>query len=205
MSTDVLVPDLPESVADATLIAWHKKEGDKVSKYENLADLETDKVVLEVTAPQSGILGKILKKDGAVVNTGEVLAVIEAQAETEEGPKETDSEKEAPPLTPSQETATSDIPLSPSVRRLIHEKSLKPSEISGSGKSGRITKADVLDHLKKQEPELEQPEFEEAEEEKQPEPKPSVSNLRPEQRVAMTRLRAKVAEYRICIIHIANH
>ncbi|MGR8979579.1 MAG: 2-oxoglutarate dehydrogenase complex dihydrolipoyllysine-residue succinyltransferase [Gammaproteobacteria bacterium] len=213
MSIDVLVPDLPESVADATLIAWHKKEGDRVAKFENLVDLETDKVVLEVPAPESGVLGKILKEDGTVVTAGEILAVIEAQSETAQATPELQP-KEAQPVTeesqsekaedeeetvsaaakPSHETPASEIPLSPSVRRLIHEKTLDPSAITGTGKSGRITKSDVLDHLKKQAPKPVQPRVQEVEEEKRPEPKTTVSNLRPEQRVAMTRLRAKVAE-----------
>ncbi len=80
MSIEVLVPNLPESVSDATLINWHKKVGDFINKNENLVDLETDKVVLEVTAPQTGILSQILKEDGAIVTSGELLAIIEGRS-----------------------------------------------------------------------------------------------------------------------------
>ena len=219
MSIEVLVPHLPESVSDATLITWHKQPGDRVIKNENLVDLETDKVVLEVPAPESGILSKILKNDGAIVVGGEVLALLEAQA-FEKGPEES-----APPL-PKSGHDESDIPLSPSVRRLIAENALDPSVIKGSGKDGRLTKVDVLDYLHKntlQEAQLIAPVA------TPPPPSPpfskggaetagtgtssltkggtesptsvkgeaenkAVLNLRPEQRVAMTRLRAKVAE-----------
>ncbi|TAN65981.1 MAG: 2-oxoglutarate dehydrogenase complex dihydrolipoyllysine-residue succinyltransferase [Methylobacter sp.] len=205
MSIEVLVPNLPESVSDATLITWHKQPGDTVIKNENLVDLETDKVVLEVPAPESGILGKILKNDGAIVVGGDVLALLEPQAiqlpsgQTVKTP-------------PEPEDDESDIPLSPSVRRLIAENALNPSLIKGSGKDGRLTKTDVLDYLHKktlQEAQLiipaskveipldtplakggaESPPLMKKDTEDR-----GISNLRPEQRVPMTRLRAKVAE-----------
>ncbi|MFA5017158.1 MAG: 2-oxoglutarate dehydrogenase complex dihydrolipoyllysine-residue succinyltransferase [Methylobacter sp.] len=207
MSIEVLVPNLPESVSDATLITWHKQPGDTVIKNENLVDLETDKVVLEVPAPESGILGKILKEDGSIVVGGEVLALLEPQA-VEEGQK---TAATAPELEDEDE---SDIPLSPSVRRLIAENALDPSVIKGSGKDGRLTKTDVLDYLHKktlQEAQLIVPtakaeippsptltKEETATAISHPAPKEEtgrvISNLRPEQRVPMTRLRAKVAE-----------
>jgi 2-oxoglutarate dehydrogenase E2 component (dihydrolipoamide succinyltransferase) len=202
MSIEVIVPNLPESVSDATLISWHKHPGDTVIKNENLVDLETDKVVLEVPAPESGVLGKILKQDGSIVVSGDVLAVIEAKA-VEESPK-----TEAPSPEPEQEQEEADIPLSPSVRRLIAENALDPSVITGTGKDGRLTKTDVLDYLHKktlQEAQLIVPaakaEPEKPKEAEKPvslpktEPETRIaSNLRPEQRVPMTRLRAKVAE-----------
>jgi 2-oxoglutarate dehydrogenase E2 component (dihydrolipoamide succinyltransferase) len=194
MNIEVLVPNLPESVADATLIAWHKQPGDKVTKNENLVDLETDKVVLEVPAPESGILGSILKENGAIVTGGEILAVIEPGAGSEQPKSETKAVEAI-----SSEEHEADMPLSPSVRRLLHEKTLNPAEITGTGKSGRITKTDVLDHLKKQAPEP-VVNKERAIEVQQPQPQTQIeikapaSNLRPEQRVPMTRLRAKVAE-----------
>ena len=201
MSIEVLVPNLPESVSDATLITWHKQAGDFVTKNENLVDLETDKVVLEVTAPESGVLSQILKENGAIVTGGEILALMESEGAQEQPPvKENKSTSANAP-----EHTEEDIPLSPSVRRLLHENTLDPSAIQGTGKSGRLTKTDVLDHLNKQTP---------APVKKQNaavatqtatvaaqniaslpiEPTPVTSNLRPEQRVAMTRLRAKVAE-----------
>ena len=84
MSIEVLVPTLPESVSDATLITWHKQAGDFVNKNENLVDLETDKVVLEVTAPESGILSQILKENGAIVTGGELLALLESDTAQEQ-------------------------------------------------------------------------------------------------------------------------
>jgi len=198
MSIEVLVPHLPESVSDATLITWHKQAGDFVNKNENLVDLETDKVVLEVTAPESGILIQILKENGAIVTGGEVLALLEA-ATAQERPI---TENEISAKTP--EPNDDDIPLSPSVRRLIHENTLDPAVIKGTGKSGRLTKTDVLDHLNKQPPAtVKTPVITStpgttAVAKPEPEtlitPTTIASNLRPEQRVAMTRLRAKVAE-----------
>ncbi len=201
MSIEVLVPNLPESVSDATLITWHKQPGDSVIKNENLVDLETDKVVLEVPAPISGILSKVLKNDGAIVVGGEVLALLEAQA-AGESPQTAAAETEADDDT--------DIPLSPSVRRLISENSLDPSLIKGTGKDGRLTKTDVMDYLHKKTlqdahlivPTVPAPAAVEKKEVQPPPPsiaKPEtgssgILNLRPEQRVPMTRLRAKVAE-----------
>ncbi|MDD1611737.1 MAG: 2-oxoglutarate dehydrogenase complex dihydrolipoyllysine-residue succinyltransferase [Methylococcaceae bacterium] len=197
MSIEVLVPNLPESVADATLVAWHKKPGDTVVRNENLVDLETDKVVLEVPAPESGVLASIQKEDGSVVTAGDVLAVIEPA-----GVYAAQALAETPvvsskPAEPQHEAA--EMPLSPSVRRLLHETTISPQEITGTGKSGRLTKSDVLDHLKKQSAhETEQkapPVAPELPSYKAPErSNGSVANLRPEQRVPMTRLRAKVAE-----------
>ena len=192
MSIEILVPQLPESVSDATLITWHKQVGDFVVKNESLVDLETDKVVLEVPAPESGVLTQILKEDGSVVTGGELLALLDMQAQ--QGAASISQPSEHIKAT---DFNGDDIPLSPSVRRLIHENTLDPSIIKGTGKNGRLTKSDVLDHLNLQPSETE------------PTPKEGVvshvspslvqastiaSNLRPEQRVPMTRLRAKVAE-----------
>ncbi len=199
MSIEVLVPTLPESVSDATLIAWHKQAGDFVNKNENLVDLETDKVVLEVTAPESGILSQILKENGAIVTGGELLALLESDTAQEQPVGGNKTSTVSLP-----EHNNEDIPLSPSVRRLIHENTLDPSAITGTGKSGRLTKTDVLDHLTKQSPSpVKSPQSAPAQP-PAPEVKPEVakpieptavsSSLRPEQRVAMTRLRAKVAE-----------
>ena len=199
MSIEVLVPNLPESVSDATLITWHKQAGDFVNKNENLVDLETDKVVLEVTAPESGVLSQILKENGAIVTGGELLALLESETAQERPVTENKTISSKTP-----EHNDEDIPLSPSVRRLIHANTLDPSVIKGTGKSGRLTKTDVLVHLNKQTPEakktqnivsLQSAATEiKAETAKPIEPTAIASNLRPEQRVAMTRLRAKVAE-----------
>jgi len=198
MSIEVLVPNLPESVSDATLITWHKQAGDFVNKNESLVDLETDKVVLEVTAPESGILSQILKENGAIVTSGELLALLESETAQ---PLVTEN---TATFTKTPEHNEEDIPLSPSVRRLIHENTLDPSVIAGTGKSGRLTKTDVLDHLNKQTPAVVKTQNTTVETQNitslQTTIKPETgqttiaSNLRPEQRVPMTRLRAKVAE-----------
>ncbi len=191
MSIEVRVPNLPESVSDATVITWHKKAGDNVIKNESLVDLETDKVVLEVTAPESGLLSQVLTENGAIVTGGELMAMIEAGAVNANAPVTTETQ---------EHKASSDTPLSPSVRRLINENTLNPAEITGTGKSGRLTKTDVLDHLNKQplaktspKTEVVSPPQETARPLELNNSTPT-SNLRPEQRVAMTRLRAKVAE-----------
>lgn len=191
MSFEILVPDLPESVSDATLITWHKQPGEFVNKNDNLVDLETDKVVLEVPAPASGILTKVLKEDGSIVIGGDLLALLEEQEED----SSTDSNE-------ISETPGEDIPLSPAVRRLIQENQLDPSTILGSGKHGRILKTDVLEYLEKQTLAQQKIINETAKETTEKEitetkssfPPAAVSSLRPEQRVPMTRLRAKVAE-----------
>ena len=201
MSIEVLVPNLPESVSDATLISWHKQAGEYVNKNESLVDLETDKVTLEVTAPESGVLSQILKDNGAIVTGGEILALLDPETAQERPVSEN-----KPLSAKIPEHNDEDIPLSPSVRRLIHENTLDPSLIIGTGKSGRLTKTDVLDHLNKQTPAtvktqniapLQSTTTEVKPETAKPielEPATIASNLRPEQRVAMTRLRAKVAE-----------
>lgn len=191
MSFEILVPDLPESVSDATLATWHKQPGDSVNKNDSLVDLETDKVVLEVPAPASGILTKVLKENGSTVISGELLALMEEQ----EGASANDSNQ-------ISEMPVNDIPLSPAVRRLIQENQLDPSVILGSGKHGRILKTDVLEYLEKQVQAQQKTDTQAIEkitarEITEPEsslPSTAVSSLRPEQRVPMTRLRAKVAE-----------
>ncbi|MCF6204340.1 MAG: 2-oxoglutarate dehydrogenase complex dihydrolipoyllysine-residue succinyltransferase [Methylococcaceae bacterium] len=190
MSFEILVPSLPESVADATLATWHKKEGEFVNKNDNLVDLETDKVVLEVPAPESGILRKILQQDGATVVGGDVLAILELKNGEEVAPSP------AQKLTSSSDE---DIPLSPAVRRLISENHIDPHTVTGSGKNGRLTKADVLKYIETSqqtaEPATQRPtSTAEIVSESEAISSTSASSFRPEQRVPMTRLRAKVAE-----------
>ena len=194
MSFEILVPSLPESVSDATLAAWHKKPGEFVNKNENLVDLETDKVVLEVPAPESGVLSKILHEDGATVVAGDVLAILEIKDAADVTPATSDSQE-------TDQTSSEDIPLSPAVRRLIQENKIDPLEVLGSGKKGRLTKTDVLDHIKNSQQAPEQPAQKVTpapvlakETEETPAIPPVSSSFRPEQRVPMTRLRAKVAE-----------
>ena len=156
MSIEVKVPMLPESVEDATIASWHRKAGDSVRRDDNLVDLETDKVVLEVPAPVDGVLKEIKADEGATVLSGQLLAVIE------EGPVEPDLPKAAettaaPPkavTAPPTEAAAGQSParspdstsdrLSPAVRRVIEEEKIDPASIPGSGRGGRVTKGDVL-------------------------------------------------------------
>ena len=192
MSFDILVPSLPESVSDATLAAWHKQPGDWVDAGENLVDLETDKVILEVPAPSSGILKDIIRAAGETVVGGELLAVMDEQ------------NKSQPATKVAVAAATKEEPaLSPSVRKLVAEKEIDPSAISGSGKHGRILKTDVLEFLNEsQNQPAETSVAATPETTATPTPEAShaplsataVASLRPEQRVPMTRLRAKVAE-----------
>jgi 2-oxoglutarate dehydrogenase E2 component (dihydrolipoamide succinyltransferase) len=187
MSTiEVRVPQLPESVADATLVAWRKQPGDAVSRDENLVDLETDKVVLEVPAPAAGVLREIKVENGATVTGGQLLAVIEegaTAAVTAAAPAKGEGAGEA---------KSAGDKLAPSVRRLVEEHKLAPAEIAGSGRDGRITKGDVLTHLaEKAEP---SPATSATSPAKAGEVKPTPSGERAERRVPMTRLRARIAE-----------
>jgi 2-oxoglutarate dehydrogenase E2 component (dihydrolipoamide succinyltransferase) len=146
MTTEIKVPQLPESITDATLVAWHKKPGDAVRRDENLADLETDKVVLEVPAPANGVLRELKVEKGAVVTAGQLLALIEEGAQAAAAPA---AAKAAPPAEELQATGTEGgkEKLSPSVRRLIEENRLDAAAIPASGRDGRLTKSDVVDFL----------------------------------------------------------
>lgn len=197
MTIEILVPELPESVTDASLANWHKQPGDFVKKDENLVDLETDKVVMEIPAVESGVLKKILKENGSTVVSGEILALLQPQAASEPAP--------AAEANPEPTAEAADIPLSPAVRRLITENSLDPALISGSGKNNRLTKTDVLNYLAENVTPAAQTEIQQNVTALKPEPtkqdapaanEPAISksSLRPEQRVPMTRLRAKIAE-----------
>ncbi|TNF51237.1 MAG: 2-oxoglutarate dehydrogenase complex dihydrolipoyllysine-residue succinyltransferase [Gammaproteobacteria bacterium] len=190
-TTEVLVPALPESVADATVLAWHKKPGDPVKKDENLVDLETDKVVLEVPAPADGHLTEVLIGEGETVTATTVLARIGAAAET--APSTPPAAASAPAVAA---TAPGGEPLlAPAARRLVKELDLNPADIAGSGKGGRIHKADVVAHLDQREAAAPAVDAETAARPLAAQA-PSLSGEagRPEQRVAMTRLRARVAE-----------
>nr|WP_275575203.1 biotin/lipoyl-containing protein [Methylocucumis oryzae] len=135
MSIEVTVPNLPESVSDATIAAWHKKPGDTVNKNDSLVDLETDKVVLEVTAPESGVLTEVLAEQGAIVLAGQVIGVLdtEKRAATVSSPSVASADVSAP-------TNADITPLSPSVRRLINENTLNPADIKGTGKKWAFDK-----------------------------------------------------------------
>jgi len=210
MSTEVRVPQLPESVTDATVIAWHKQPGDRVTQSETLVDLETDKVVLEVPAPVDGVLGEIRTKLGEVVTADMVLAVL-LPVDAASGAAPVQQTQKAAPQTvmpsaakpapgiqdgaqPDNQATTGESLLAPAARRLVKELELDPSKIAGTGKDGRIHKADVVAFLDTQEQATPEKDPEAA-----PAPVPAPPRLsgeagRPEQRVPMTRLRARVAE-----------
>ena len=194
MLIEVKVPQLSESVAEATLSNWHKKVGDAVARDENLVDIETDKVVLELPAAEAGVLVKILKDNGAMVVAGEVIAHIDTAAAADK-------------VAPAAETAVTSaaavansLPATvmPAARKLMEEKNLSVSEVTGSGRGGRILKEDVLGTrpvsaapvaalpaAAVSKPALPQPATISAE---------AIIADRPEQRVPMSRLRARVAE-----------
>ncbi|QNF13617.1 2-oxoglutarate dehydrogenase complex dihydrolipoyllysine-residue succinyltransferase [Aeromonas jandaei] len=180
MTIEIKVPDLPESVADATIATWHKKPGDLVARDEVLVDIETDKVVLEVPAPQAGVLGDILQAEGATVLSRQLIATIKAAAvageETKEKPAEAVADDGADGL-------------SPSVRRLIGEHDIDVAKLTGTGKGGRITKDDVEAYIKAlSKPAAAAPVV--------AAPVAPVAALagRSEKRVPMTRLRKRIAE-----------
>ena len=208
MSTiEVRVPQLPESVADATLVAWRKQPGDAVSRDENLVDLETDKVVLEVPAPAAGVLKEVKVDNGATVTGGQVLAIIEEGTGAASGAAAPRAREGAAP--PAAAASTGDAKtqggrLAPSVRRLVDEHRLEPGAIAGTGRDGRITKGDVLTHLSDKEsskPTAPPAPAHGAEAERTSAAPDTARDrespeaaARAERRVPMTRLRARIAE-----------
>lgn len=201
MSIEIKVPPLPESVSDATLVAWHKSVGEACARDENLVDLETDKVVLEVPAPASGVIGKILIEAGATVTAGDVLAVLEegeaaaaADAEPEDADAEVADEKAAAPeqqKKAAEKKSKGPVKTSPAVRRLLEEHDLDATMVTGSGKDGRVTKADVMSFLEEDDSSNVTPGDPAA----QAGGDDVVAGVeRVEQRVPMTRLRARIAE-----------
>jgi 2-oxoglutarate dehydrogenase E2 component (dihydrolipoamide succinyltransferase) len=201
MTIEVRVPQLPESVADATLVSWHKKPGDSVVRDENLVDLETDKVVLEVPAPVAGVLKEIKLSDGTTVTSGQILAIIEEGAAAVPGAS-------APAILAASSGATAAAKdtvakpdtaggkLSPAAKRVAEENKVDPKTVAGSGRDGRVSKSDVVNYLK----DAASPgpaaaaASSAAKAPAQFVPAPSARTARAEQRVPMTRLRARIAE-----------
>jgi 2-oxoglutarate dehydrogenase E2 component (dihydrolipoamide succinyltransferase) len=180
MLIEVKVPQLSESVSEATLVAWYKKAGDAVARDENLIDIETDKVVLETPAPADGVLIEIVKNDGETVASGELIARIDTEA------KATASAAPAAPADADVPGATGEP--SPAARKILEEKGISAAAIGGTGRGGRITKEDAL--AAKAAPA--------AATKSAAAPAPVVATIiagdRPEERVPMTRLRARIAE-----------
>ncbi|MFH0909683.1 MAG: 2-oxoglutarate dehydrogenase complex dihydrolipoyllysine-residue succinyltransferase [bacterium] len=220
MTSDVKVTELPESVQEATLIKWHKKTGDTVRRNEKLADIETDKIVIEIPATASGILSRILKKEGDTLKRGDAIASIDDSGASAATPKQAKASAPAPVTVPgkppSVRTETSAPPapspveevaapaaatepepigvdLAPAVRKMIVENMIDIAQLVGTGKDGRITKADVLRFLEHS------PMVSRKLGEVAPVPELKVETVsvptdRPEQRVRMTRLRQRIAE-----------
>ncbi|MBR0565826.1 2-oxoglutarate dehydrogenase complex dihydrolipoyllysine-residue succinyltransferase [Azoarcus sp. L1K30] len=184
MLIEVKVPQLSESVSEATLVTWHKKEGDAVSRDENLIDIETDKVVLETPAPAEGVLVKIIKGDGDTVASGELIAQIDTEAKAAAGASAAPA---APAQAASQPAAASTSSAagaaSPAARKILDEKGVAASDVSGTGRGGRITKEDAV---------AAQPKAASAA--AAAAPAVVTAGDRAEERVPMTRLRARIAE-----------
>ncbi len=189
MLVEVKVPQLSESVAEATLVSWHKKVGEYVKRDENLVDIETDKVVLETPAPDSGVLVKIVKGDGGTVASKEIIATIDTDAKAAAAPATAAS---APAAAPAQSAAPA---IMPAAQKIAAENKIDPGTLSGSGRGGRVTKGDVLDAVQGTQPAAKAP-FAPAAPMRASAPPIDLSALgdRPEQRVPMSRLRARIAE-----------
>ena len=199
---EVKVPQLSESVAEATLLAWHKKVGEAVARDENMIDIETDKVVLELPAPAAGVIVQIIKDNGATVVAGEVIAIIDTDGSAKVSPMEV-SAVAAPALAAAaQDAATASAPAAatkgdvamPAAAKILSEKGLSAGDVAGSGKDGRVTKGDALAASAKPAvaplaPAAAKPALQQV-------ATPSAASLgdRPEERVPMSRLRARIAE-----------
>ncbi|QDD65291.1 2-oxoglutarate dehydrogenase complex dihydrolipoyllysine-residue succinyltransferase [Herbaspirillum seropedicae] len=194
---EVKVPQLSESVAEATLLQWHKKVGEPVSRDENLIDIETDKVVLELPSPDAGVITQIIKADGATVVAGEVIAILDTDASAQVAPTEVkaapapQSTNEPTPVAAPELASKGDVAM-PAAAKLLADNNLSTSQVTGTGKDGRVTKGDVLGALSAPaaapaaaaKPALAQVAA----------PVKAGLESRPEQRVPMSRLRARVAE-----------
>ncbi|WP_027824118.1 2-oxoglutarate dehydrogenase complex dihydrolipoyllysine-residue succinyltransferase [Laribacter hongkongensis] len=187
MLIEVKVPQLPESVSEATLVNWHKKPGESVSRDENLIDLETDKVVLELPAPQAGVLVELVEQDGATVVSGQLIALIDTAAVAGAS-----APAAAQPVAEVAVAAQSAAAVMPAARKLAAETGVDAGSVAGSGRDGRILKEDILKAASQPKAAAPAP----ARPAAMPGPV-DVSSLlgeRPEQRVPMSRLRQRVAE-----------
>ena len=205
MLVEVKVPALSESVAEATLLSWHKREGEQVDRGENLIDIETDKVVLELPAPAAGILAKIIKDDGTTVTSGEIIATIDTEAAGASTTASTSATTAAAAETgagatlpsgqpaPAPSPVTSEVPpMMPAARNMAAQANLAPGEIGsikGSGRGGRITKEDVAEHVDRKAAAPSVPTSSEPAPKPTPEPMPAPTLVTP-QAAAPTRSKA---------------
>ncbi len=202
---EVQVPQLSESVAEATLLQWHKKVGEAVARDENLIDIETDKVVLELPAPAQGVIVEILKPDGSTVVAGEVIAKIDTEATASAGAPAAAAPAPAPAAVPAAAPAA--VPVAapaaaasggaiamPAAAKMLAENSMSASSVAGTGKDGRVTKGDVINALSQPKPAAAAPAAARPSLPAVPVPVSIDLGDRPEQRVPMSRLRARVAE-----------
>ncbi|GHU10600.1 dihydrolipoyllysine-residue succinyltransferase component of 2-oxoglutarate dehydrogenase complex [Betaproteobacteria bacterium] len=186
MLIEVKVPQLSESVSEATLGAWHKKAGDAVARDENLIDIETDKVVLETPAPADGVLVEIVKPDGGTVVSGELIARIDTEAKAAAGAGASASAPAAAaaPAAVASSTASAAGAPSPAARKILEEKGIAAANVSGTGRGGRVTKEDAVAAQGQPAAKASAPAAS----------LPAIVGERPEERVPMTRLRARIAE-----------
>lgn len=192
MAIEIKAPTLPESVPDGTIATWYKQEGESVARDELLVDIETDKVLLEVVAPDNGVLQKINKAEGDTIVSNELLALFEAGAavKSEKAASSKDVVSQA-----QEDNSSIEVLMSPAAKKLVEENSLSPNNIASTGKDGRITKEDVLKHLEGKGSEVAAVPAAKVESATQSSSVASAAQgARSEERVPMTRLRAKVAE-----------
>ena len=189
MQIEVKVPMLSESVTEATLVSWHKREGDAVKRDENLIDIETDKVVMELPAPADGVIVKIIKADGGIVAAGEVIAMIDTEAK---GAAPAPVAAGTPAAAPAKAAVTAGAAASPSAAKIAAENNVNTADIAGTGRGGRVTKEDVVNKVSGI-PAAAPP----AAVAVKPVAAPALQlpqGDRTEQRVPMSRLRARIAE-----------
>ncbi|MEW6764086.1 MAG: 2-oxoglutarate dehydrogenase complex dihydrolipoyllysine-residue succinyltransferase [Pseudomonadota bacterium] len=197
---EVKVPQLSESVAEATLLSWHKKVGEQVDRDENMIDIETDKVVLELPAPNEGVIVQLLKADGATVVSGEVIAIIDTEASAQTSPLEVKPIPSAAPNAPiaaapaaASTGAKGDVAM-PAAAKILADNNMSAADATGTGRDGRVTKGDALAAVANKPAQAAAP---------APAAKPALQQVaapsanlgdRPEERVPMSRLRARIAE-----------
>ena len=201
MLIEVRVPVLPESITEATLVNWHKKAGDAVRRDENLVDIETDKVVLELPAPESGVLAEIKRGDGSTVAAQEVIAVLDTEGQATAPAKGAAAASAPPVAAPAAKPAVAAPPAAPAAtampaaRKMMSEQNLGAADVAGSGRGGRITKGDVAAAIEARSAGTAVPSPSPTPASRPPAvPLPADLGARPEQRVPMSRLRQRVAE-----------